>query len=634
MNENETKKRIRNCVFNDEWLKDQIFSDWIAKHNNPNKARCILCQTVFSVKYDGVKAVKTHQESKKHEESVNSINKSSTIKKFFPTKNDKDEDKIAAVELSKCFHVVKHHHSYLSSDCGVKLESKHFSDSTIANKVHLGRTKMEAIVKNVLCPFAIEKAVIKLKCPTPIPFSISTDASNKGNRKFFPLAVRLFNFEDGVKDYLLDFYEEPNESSQSIFDTITSAIESLGLDIKNITAFGADNASVNYGKHCSVFEKLKNKKSNIIKANCNCHVIHNAAKHSMKVIKYDVETLVLKVFNEFSMSSKRVDELKECFEFVQQDYHNVLRHIPVRWLSLFNAVDRLILNWNAIKTYFIKKGKNECDKIIWTFIEDQKNELSEQLTLRECYIWFVHHVLSIFQKHILILEKNNLNAPEVYDVMLSLRSQILNRKNDNFFGIAVTTRLPNLTSKENDAFKSDALHTYKRALEYLEKWFDYENSPFKMFSCLKLSELPKLTDLLDLAKLIKVHVNGDELYEELNLIKLLPNDILNNTEFTSSEKWVKFFQSSTAQLKNIKQIVQYVFSVPCSNAFVERVFSHMNSLWTDERNRLGIDTVKAELVIRNNITYNCSEFFDQIQNEKHLLNAVKNAAKYKFKSLQ
>lgn len=414
---NEMKKRNRNCVFNDEWLKDQIFSDWIAKHNDPNKARCILCQTVFSVKYDGVKAVKTHQESKKHEESVKSKHKSSTIKQFFPTKNCKDEDKIAAIEISKCFHIVKHHHSYLSSDCGVKLESKHFSDSTIANKIHLGRTKMEAIVKNVLCPFAVEKAVTQLKYPTSIPFSVSTDASNKGNRKFFPLAVRLFNFEDGVKDYLLDFYEEPNESSQSIFNTITSAIESLGLDIQNITAYGADNASINYGKNCSVFEKLKDKKSNIIKANCNCHVIHNAAKHSMKVIKYDVETLVLKVFNEFSMSSKRVEELKECFKFLQQDFHNVLRHIPVRWLSLFNAVDRLILNWNAIKSYFIKNGENECDKIIWKFIGEQKNELSEQLTLSECYIWFVHHVLSIFQKHILILEKNNLNAPEVYDVM-------------------------------------------------------------------------------------------------------------------------------------------------------------------------------------------------------------------------
>jgi len=24
-NENETKKRIRNCVFNDEWLKDRVY---------------------------------------------------------------------------------------------------------------------------------------------------------------------------------------------------------------------------------------------------------------------------------------------------------------------------------------------------------------------------------------------------------------------------------------------------------------------------------------------------------------------------------------------------------------------------------------------------------------------------------
>jgi len=28
-------------------------------------------------------------------------------------------------------------------------------------------------------------------------------------------------------------------------------------------------------------------------------------------------------------------------------------------------------------------------------------------------------------------------------------------------------------------------------------------------------------------------------------------------------------------------------------------------------------TVKAGLVIRNNLTYNCSEFFEEIQNEKH-----------------
>jgi Zn/Cd-binding protein ZinT len=43
------KKKIRNCVFNDEWLKDRIFSDWIAKHNNPNKKHDIYYVRQFLV---------------------------------------------------------------------------------------------------------------------------------------------------------------------------------------------------------------------------------------------------------------------------------------------------------------------------------------------------------------------------------------------------------------------------------------------------------------------------------------------------------------------------------------------------------------------------------------------------------
>lgn len=82
---------------------------------------------------------------------------------------------------------------------------------------------------------------------------------------------------------------------------------------------------------------------------------------------------------------------------------------------------------------------------------------------------------------------------------------------------------------------------------------------------------------------------------------------------------------------NLKRIVEYVFSVPCSNAYVERIFSHMNGLWTDERNRLGVDTVKAELDIRNNLTYSCSEFFDYVKDQTDLLSAARSCTKYKFK---
>lgn len=62
-----------------------------------------------------------------------------------------------------------------------------------------------------------------------------------------------------------------------------------------------------------------------------------------------------------------------------------------------------------------------------------------------------------------------------------------------------------------------------------------------------------------------------------------------------------------------------------SNAFLERVFSYirLNSLCTNERNRLGVYRVKAELVIRNNSKYICLELFEDVKNKKNMLNAAK-----------
>ncbi|GFT07928.1 hypothetical protein TNCV_873581 [Trichonephila clavipes] len=54
--------------------------------------------------------------------------------------------------------------------------------------------------------------------------------------------------------------------------------------------------------------------------------------------------------------------------------------------------------------------------------------------------------------------------------------------------------------------------------------------------------------------------------------------------------WCKFFQKEEAP--NLLKSVQFVCSVPVSNAFVERIFSVMGNVWTDERNRLAVNTVK------------------------------------------
>uniref|UniRef100_H3AQJ8 HAT C-terminal dimerisation domain-containing protein n=1 Tax=Latimeria chalumnae TaxID=7897 RepID=H3AQJ8_LATCH len=523
-------------------------------------------------------------------------------------KNSKTEDAVTATELAYVFHGVKHHYSYLPMDCGNKLATHLHSDSSLASKMKLGRTKIENLVENVLGPFSVKRAVEKLKA-SGSPFAIATDASNKRNRKFFPLAARFFDAESGKKDVLLDFYEEPDEPSESVTKCIIDAVNNLGLDLKDIIAYEADNASVNYGKNCSVFVKLKELQPQIIQVNCNCLVLHNAAKHSMKALSFDMEHLALKVLMSFhAVQKKKVPE-------VLQEYSKVLLHVPTSWLSLFAAVKRLLLNWEAIKVYFLQLGESHCNNPIWRFIGDQQHELSDKLTLPECYIYFVHSIMVIFQKSICIPERDAMNATELYNVISEVSW---------LAGKMVNKALPHLPRKAQEKFKTEAKAVYNRAVAYLEKWFSFENSPFKSFSCLSFKEMPSFDDIL------KLSVDGDASYKEFCLVHTAAPAIMEDESLTGpAEKWRKFFKAD--QALNFLTIIQYVFSVPCTNAFVERVFSVLGNLWTDERNRLGVGLVKSELCIRYNLKYSCLEFHDVTIKNKTLLAAAKSNSKYKFK---
>ncbi|GFV07519.1 uncharacterized protein TNCV_2158481 [Trichonephila clavipes] len=103
------------------------------------------------------------------------------------------------------------------------------------------------------------------------------------------------------------------------------------VQLCRLTAYGVDNASVNFGVNNSVFQKLKSEENNdIIAAHCNDNIFHNCAKNALKVMPVDVENIVMKVFAEFSCSAKKREDLKECFDFFESEYREVIRHVPTR----------------------------------------------------------------------------------------------------------------------------------------------------------------------------------------------------------------------------------------------------------------------------------------------------------------
>jgi len=71
------------------------------------------------------------------------------------------------------------------------------------------------------------------------------------------------------------------------------------------------------------------------------------------------------------------------------------------------------------------------------------------------------------------------------------------------------------------------------------------------------------------------------------------------------EIWVEIYKVSSEcaniDLKNRKKIVDFLLCIPGTSASVERVFSQMNCLWTDQKNRLNIVTVKAMLTYCKNV---------------------------------
>ena len=63
----------------------------------------------------------------------------------------------------------------------------------------------------------------------------------------------------------------------------------------------------------------------------------------------------------------------------------------------------------------------------------------------------------------------------------------------------------------------------------------------------------------------------------------------------------------------ILKIVEFFFSIPGHNANCERIFSLVNSQWTDERNRLLVKTVQDLVSIKFNFNeLNCKQFYEYL----------------------
>lgn len=173
-------------------------------------------------------------------------------------------------------------------------------------KISCARTKTEAIISGVFSPHSID---VTLKEISGTPFiSVSTDGSNHGNIKLFPIVVQYFDLsKGGIQVRILDLYEVTNEKACTIAGIIENVLKEHNLQAK-LVAFSGDNTNTNFGGinrrgKENIFKLLKQTSNpNLVGVGCPAHVLHNAVHHGFDQMgTFDMDSLVLKIFNYFSI---------------------------------------------------------------------------------------------------------------------------------------------------------------------------------------------------------------------------------------------------------------------------------------------------------------------------------------------
>uniref|UniRef100_A0A096M281 Uncharacterized protein n=1 Tax=Poecilia formosa TaxID=48698 RepID=A0A096M281_POEFO len=178
----------------------------------------------FSVAHGGLTDIRQHGSGAQHCRNLTAQKTQASVSQFFIPQSSLEIDMVTAAELTQVYHIARHNLSYNSADCSHKLNQKCLADSK-TKKITFERTKAQAIVKDVLAQKAVGDVARALTLDKPFPFSVQTDASNKGNWKVFPLAIHYFT----ITSKMLDFIENPDESAARIAALMEQLLEKFGV---------------------------------------------------------------------------------------------------------------------------------------------------------------------------------------------------------------------------------------------------------------------------------------------------------------------------------------------------------------------------------------------------------------------
>ena len=359
------------CTFQDGWLQDKRFKDWIQKVGDKHSARCGVCDCLLNIASMGEAVLKQHMGTAKHKRSVRQHDSDSrcSVADFLtsgrsgldehqqsnpqsrsvqPTPSTSsstssfniDNAKLKA-EILWAMKSTAAHFSFRSSEGTSDLFKAMFPDSEIASRFQCGETRCRYLVTFGLAPRFLDMLQSTVRATSDTGYVLLFDESlNKDcQMKQMDVMIRLWHDSEIETRYLTSEFLG-HATASDVTERFESVFSQHGLNKANLLQVGMDGPNVNWSIYNTInCDLLDNHGVSLLHAgSCGLHTLHNAFRRGCEASGWDIEQVISSAWTLLHDCPARVED----YYLITGATVLPLKFCRHRWLENEAAANRLI----------------------------------------------------------------------------------------------------------------------------------------------------------------------------------------------------------------------------------------------------------------------------------------------------
>lgn len=369
-------KKDEKRKFQDSWLTDPSFSDWLKKAIDSTQFRCIVCHKTLSLSTAGRSALTDHANGDKHKDALSkrsnffkpigkkvlskvSSNKdceslllsttssTTTSSKQMTLKSAVNLSDVVLAEIRWVLKAVVSGYSMNSLNDVTESFSAMFPDSSIASQMTLKRTKASYIANFGIAPHFISMLNNQID-KSPI-YSLSFDESLNKTTQECEMDLLIRYWDEGNNNVKVRYLGSSFFGHSTAKDLLTQFEEiTKHLDPKKNYQISMDGPNVNL----RFYEDLKKKRNDnlfhtlVDIGTCSLHSVHGAVKSGIEKTSWNIKETLKGAFYLLHDSPAR----REDFEVVTMSNKYPLYFCATRWVENKLVADRMLEIWaNMLK---------------------------------------------------------------------------------------------------------------------------------------------------------------------------------------------------------------------------------------------------------------------------------------------